>query len=98
MLQIPDLLTVGRAAKVTLSFTNPLAVPLTRCSVSLECAGTIWPVKEKVSDVSPKSGFYHTITLKPRYSAKPGAKTLVGVFSSEEIIDVNGSTKMDIRN
>ena len=97
-LQIPDLLTVGRTAKVRLSFTNPLAVPLTRCSVSLECAGTIWPVKEKVSDVPPKSGFYQTVILNPRYSAKPGAKTLVGVFSSEEMIDVNGSTKMDVRN
>ena len=86
---------VGRFAKVTLSFWNPLDVPLTRCSVSLECSGTIWPTKEKVQDVRGKSGFYHTITVKPR---KTGSKTFVVSFSSEEIIDINGSIKADVYN
>merc|ERR1719412_457320 len=55
---IPDRLTAGRFAKVTLSFTNPLDVPLTKCQISLECSGAIWPTKEKVHDVAAKSGFY----------------------------------------
>ena len=78
-----------------MSFTNPLDIPLTGCSISLECPGTIWPTKEKVRDVGVKAGFYHTITVKPR---KSGSKTFVVLFSSEEMIDVNGSIKVDVYN
>ena len=95
--QIADRLTAGRFAKVTLSFTNPLDVPLTKCQISLECSGTIWPTKEKVHDVAAKSGFYHTITVRPRKAtANSGPKTFIAVFSSEELDNINGSLKVEI--
>ena len=82
---------------MTLKFTNPLDVPLTKCKVSLECSGTIWPSKDNVKDVGPKAGFYHTITVRPRKdTSSSGPKTFIAVFSSEEIVDVNGSLKVDI--
>ena len=92
---MPDRLTAGRFAKVSMSFFNPLDVPLTRCSVNLECSGTIWPTKEKVQNIPPKSSFYNDVTVKPR---KTGSKTCVGVFSAEEMIDVNGSVKVEVYN
>ena len=97
LFQIPDRLTAGKFAKVSLSFTNPLDVPLTNCKISLECSGTIWPTEEKVHDVAPKAGFFHTITVRPRKpTASSGPKTFIAVFSSEELVDVNGSLKVDI--
>ena len=88
-----DRLTVRKLATITLKFTNPLDIPLTNCRVNLECSGTIWPTKEDVTDVPPKAGFYHTVTVRPR---KSGSRTFVAVFSSEEMIDVCGSLKVDI--
>ena len=66
--------------------------------MSLECAGTIWSLKERVPDVSPRSGFYHTIAVKTRWSAKSGPKTIVAAFSAEEMVDVNGSAKINVYN
>ena len=86
-------MTVRKLATITLKFTNPLDIPLTNCRVNLECSGTIWPTKEDVTDVPPKAGFYHTVTVRPR---KSGSRTFVAVFSSEEMIDVCGSLKVDI--
>ena len=63
--------------------------------MSLECAGTISPTKEKIPDVSKDSEFEHAIEVRPR---KTGSKTLVVSFSSEEMIDINGSIKADVYN
>ena len=88
-----DSLTVRKLATITLKFTNPLDIPLTNCRVNLECSGTIRPTREDVGDVPPKAEFYHTVTVRPR---KKGPRTFVALFSSEEMIDVNGSMKVDI--
>ena len=65
---------------------------LTRCSINLEGSGTIW-VNHPVEDVSANSEFCQTISVKPR---KTGFKAFVVSFSSEEMIDINGSIKVDV--
>ena len=80
-----------------LKFTNPLDVPLTKCKISMECSGTIWPTKDTVKDIPAKAGFYHTVTIRPRKdTSTSGPKTFIATFSSEEIVDINGSLKVDI--
>ena len=50
-----------------------------------------------MKDVGAKAGFYHTISVRPRKETSvSGPKTFIAVFSSEEMVDVNGSMKVDI--
>ena len=86
---------------MTLSFTNPLDVPLTNCKVNLECSGAIWPMREVVADVDSNGQFTHEITLNPRpqpWWASDAPKTLVAVFTSNEMSAVNGSAEVQVIN
>ena len=91
MKQVNGKLQQGRLGQVKLHFHNPLEVPLTRCQVSLECAGVVREMKEKVPEVGPKADFSHNVLVYPR---KKGEGTLVATFGSEEMIDVYGSCKI----
>ena len=94
-----DKLIAGNDETVNMYFTNPLAVPLTNCKVMLECSGAVWPMIEKVEDVGAGEVFNHTMTFKPRKQRwGSSAKTLVVVFSSEELNSVNGSVEVDVHN
>jgi hypothetical protein len=98
---VKDKLTAGKFAIVSLSFTNPLDVPLTNCKVNLECSGAIFPMSEKVEDVESKGEFKHAMTLNPRrqpWWSFGGEKTMVAVFSSNEMKDVNGSAEVEVSN
>ena len=92
MLQVNDGLTAGNDCVVTLSFANPLDVPLTNCKVTLEGSGTTLPVRESVQDVESKGQFSHELTVNPRRQPK----TLVAVFSSNEMNAVNGSMEVEV--
>ena len=87
--------------RVTLSFANPLDVPLTNCKVSLECSGAILPMRENVQDVEAKGQFSHELTVIPRkqpFGSSGAKKTLAAVFSSNEMYAVNGSVEVEITN
>jgi hypothetical protein len=86
-------LQTGRLGRIKLSFVNPLDVELTNCRLTTEAPGTIREVREKLPDVGPKATFIHSVLVTPR---KSGSTCLVASFSSEEMIDVHGSVKLDI--
>ena len=84
---------------VTFTFTNPLDVPLTNCQLSFEGSGTIWPVNERVEDVPASGEFKHVVTVNPRRQRwGASARTLVAVFSSKEMSNVNGSVEVQVHN
>ena len=86
---------------VTLSFANPLDVPLTNCKITLECSGAILPIRESVQDVETKGQFSHELTINPRrqpWWSSGAPKTLVAVFSSKEMNAVNGSVEVQVTN
>ena len=63
----------------------------------MECAGAIREIRERVPNIAPKASFTHTILATPRKSgAGSNPVTLVATFSSEEMIDVHGSAKVQI--
>ena len=66
---------------------------LFRCQITLECAGAIREIKERVPGVGARKDFIHTVLVNPR---KPGSGTVVATFGSEEMIDVFGSCKMNV--
>ena len=79
--------------RVKLSFKNPLAVPLTKCQINVECAGMMRPVQEKVRTIQANEEFNHSVLIVPR---KEGSGTLVATFGSEEMIDVYGSCSIQV--
>ena len=58
-------------------------------------------MKENVEDVPSKGEFKHVMTLNPRrqpWWSVGTEKTLVAVFSSNEMNDVNGSAEVEVSN
>ena len=93
-MQVNDGRTTGNDCWVTLSFANPLDVPLTNCKVTLECSGAVLPIRESVPDVESKGQFSHELAINPGRQplwSSGASKTLVAVFSSNEMTAVNGS-------
>ena len=80
-----------RRSRVQLSFANPLSVPLTRCSLSVEVAGSV--THTLVNDVRPGATVVEKLYILPR---RAGPTTLVATFSSEQLVDVKGSTKVEV--
>ena len=90
-------LQVNRLGQIEVSFTNPLDVTLTRCHVSVECAGVVRQVRERVGEVGPKENFTHKVMVMPRKEVgKSDTATLVATFGSEEMIDVFGSCSINV--
>ena len=84
---------------VTFTFTNPLDVPLTNCRLSFECSGAIWPRRDTVEDVPANGEFKHEMNINPRRQRwGQSANTLVAVFSSNEMNNVNGSAEVKVFN
>ena len=99
MIQVDDKVIAGTPSEVSFSFTNPLDVPLTNCQLSFEGSGAIWPMMEKVEDVPANGEFKHVVTINPRRQRWGAlARTLVAVFSSTEMTNVNGSVEVQIYN
>ena len=97
--KVADKLTAGKDTIVTFSFTNPLDVPLTNCQLSFEGSGAIWPVNERVEDVPANGELKHVVTVNPRRQRwGASARTLVAVFSSKEMSNVDGSVEVNIYN
>ena len=92
---------MGKDCTISLSFANPLDVPLTNCKVSLECSGAILPIRQRVPDLESKGQFSHELIINPRRQpewSSGASKTLVAVFSSTEMHAVNGSVDVEVNN
>jgi len=83
-----NVLKVGQSYDLDIGFTNPLNLTLTEASFSLESPNlTSGLVTFKVKDVKP----FETVNVVRRLTAKKvGETTVVVVFNSNQLIDVNG--------
>jgi len=82
----------GEEFEVQASFTNPLDVALTQCSVAVDglARELVFPQK----NVPAKGTF--TCTL-PITAYKVGQKELIMVFSSKQLDDINASKRVFVR-
>ncbi|KAK4298187.1 hypothetical protein Pmani_029452 [Petrolisthes manimaculis] len=87
---------VGQESSATLTFTNPLEVPLTDCHLTLEVGGGSYrPHTSRLSrEVRGRESFTFTYTFIPR---RAGERRLVCVFASKQLHGVTGSRKLTIR-
>lgn len=89
------LIEVGRVGRLAVSFINPLPVPLSKCRLTLDCPG-VFSLREQVSNVGARRSFQHTVLVRPRQAL--ANSTVVASFTSEEMIDVHGSAKLQFSN
>ena len=84
----------GKMTKVQISCPNPLEVPLTLCKLTIDGSSFCPEIREKLQDIPPKSTVLQNVYIHPK---KVGKATLVATFASEEMIDVYGSCKLEVR-
>nr|XP_023022029.1 hemocyte protein-glutamine gamma-glutamyltransferase-like isoform X1 [Leptinotarsa decemlineata]XP_023022031.1 hemocyte protein-glutamine gamma-glutamyltransferase-like isoform X1 [Leptinotarsa decemlineata] len=90
---VSGLQKIGETCEVNFSFRNPLDVPLTGCSYTAEGPGIRKPKIIKYRDVLPKE----VINMSQSFTAKgSGVRKIVFNFTSKEIHNVHGSTKIKI--
>lgn len=82
----PATAKAGDKVDIKFSFRNPLEIPLTQCSYTVEGPGVSKPKSEDHADVKPKE----TIVMSASFVAKkPGRKKIVVNFTSKEIHNVH---------
>ncbi|KAK7066356.1 hypothetical protein SK128_022864 [Halocaridina rubra] len=84
---------VGRISVVGVSFTNPLPVALTNCSLMVDAPGIMRPKTIQLDNVDPKAEMLYELKM---YPWKKTTSTVVATFNSKELIDLTGSTALDI--
>ncbi|XP_057699652.1 protein-glutamine gamma-glutamyltransferase 2-like [Corythoichthys intestinalis] len=79
----------------TLSFTNPLKVPLKGGVFTVEGAGLLCPTEVKVnSDIGPGQKAFVKLAFNP---VRPGIRKLLVDFFSDELKDVKGNATVIVR-
>lgn len=78
----------------TISFRNPLPVPLTKCSISAESTNGFFNIEDHpVPDIPAKAEFKWKQEIKPK---KTGVHSVSFSFDSEQLHDVSGSGSVKI--
>ncbi|XP_071092235.1 annulin-like isoform X1 [Haliotis cracherodii] len=105
----PDLELSGPATcglldtiKVDVSFTNPLTVALTRCSVSFaggfDPAGTTKDTM-KISNIGPGMSWNTTLNLRPQIQPRGQSMRALSIgFESKELSDITGKYSVELKN
>lgn len=94
-IETPEEVQVKKVSEATLSFTNPLDVPLTECQLSVDGAGLMRPKAIKIDSVVPPKGvFSHTVQFLPRIH---GERKIIATFNSKELFDIVGSKTVDVK-
>ncbi|XP_021352746.1 hemocyte protein-glutamine gamma-glutamyltransferase-like isoform X2 [Mizuhopecten yessoensis] len=93
-LKVPKEVKVGSPFKVIVSFNNPLPVTLTQCSLEIEGPGLLKPRTIKQSSVGAQQTFNYDMEMT---ASKPGTRTIIANFDSKEIVDINGSHEIEVK-
>lgn len=96
-IQGPDVGTLDEPISFTISFTNPLDVPLTKCDVSIESAGFEDKKDIRVKDVAANGTFGHTFKVKPT-TAGEHSHYIIFTFDSKELPDITAKKSVSIRD
>lgn len=86
-------LCVGKQCSATFSFQNPLDVPLTNCSVSVEGPGLQRPKVVPHRDILPGETISFTELFYPRVS---GERKILAVFNTKPLAGMTGSATVVI--
>ncbi|KAH7984773.1 hypothetical protein HPB52_023892 [Rhipicephalus sanguineus] len=86
--QVHGPVSVSRPMEYCLSFDNPLSVPLTGCSLTLDIPGMQQSHVVPVADVPAKGKFEYKSRIIPK---RPGEKSILAVFNSKELTDIRGN-------
>ncbi|CAH0557746.1 unnamed protein product [Brassicogethes aeneus] len=88
---LSGLCRVGEEFCVDFSFTNPLSIPLTQCSYTVEGPGMERAVTTLFRDVEPKE----PVTIQQVFQIKKsGERAIIATFTSKEIQGITGSTRV----
>ncbi|XP_033729964.1 protein-glutamine gamma-glutamyltransferase K-like [Pecten maximus] len=75
-------------------FKNPLPILLTLCYLEIQGPGLLKPKSIKQSSVGAKESFVYELEMT---ASKPGTRTIVASFDSKEIVDINGSCEIEVK-
>ncbi|XP_076766977.1 hemocyte protein-glutamine gamma-glutamyltransferase [Xylocopa sonorina] len=85
--------TVGNPSTISLSFKNPLKRTLTECRFNYAGPGLTRNKTLAFRDVEPEEDVYVEHQLVPQ---KAGPQTIIATFTSKELVDVTGSTVVEV--
>src|SRR5699024_2364032 len=88
-------LEVGREFTLEIRLTNPIKRVLEDCSFTIEGPGLNRPMRVNFRNILPGETVTNSIRLVPD---RPGARTVVVIFHSRQLIDVIGSKQLVIRS
>ncbi|XP_071540958.1 hemocyte protein-glutamine gamma-glutamyltransferase-like [Panulirus ornatus] len=93
-IQTPQEARVKQACEITLSFNNPLDVPLTELHLSVDGAGLLRSRSITIeSEVPPKGKFSHTMRFLPRIH---GDRKIIATVNSKELYDISGTKTLKV--
>ncbi|XP_069113007.1 hemocyte protein-glutamine gamma-glutamyltransferase-like [Argopecten irradians] len=93
-LKVSEEVKVGSTFKVLVSFTNPLPMRLTSCSLEVEGPGLQRPRRITQDSVGPKDTFTTEVEMT---AMKPGTRTIIASFDSKELVAIDGSCEIEVK-
>ncbi|XP_017761962.1 PREDICTED: hemocyte protein-glutamine gamma-glutamyltransferase-like, partial [Eufriesea mexicana] len=93
VIKIEDEPMVGRPSTISLSFKNPLQKTLTDCKFNYAGPGLTKNKTLSFRDVEPEEDVYVEHQLVPQ---RAGSQKIIATFTSKELVDVTGSTTVDV--
>nr|XP_061812928.1 protein-glutamine gamma-glutamyltransferase 2-like [Nerophis lumbriciformis] len=96
LIEVPSKVAVHQTVTGSISFTNPLPVPLKRGVFTVEGAGLVSPTVVKMNgDIGPGQKVRLDLTFTP---ARSGVRNLMVDFDSDRLQDVKGAATIIVGN
>lgn len=87
-------IAVGQEYGLEIQLTNPINRVLQECAFTIEGPGITRPMQIKFRDIQPGESISHSLRFVPQ---RAGARTIVVVFHSRQLIDVVGTKQVNVR-
>ncbi|KAB7498797.1 Hemocyte protein-glutamine gamma-glutamyltransferase [Armadillidium nasatum] len=84
---------VGKPLLVKFSFKNPLDISLRNCTLVVDGPGLTRPKSIPIKNVGPSELMEYELTIYPK---RAGSRSLIATFNSVQLVDLTGSTSVDI--
>lgn len=93
VIDAPKVAKTGEKCNVKFSFKNPLDMPLTECTYTIEGPGVSKAKENKFRDVKPNE----VVTLSESFTAKKaGVKKIVVNFNSKQVHNIHGTSDITL--
>lgn len=98
MIEVPEEVEYGEETKATVTFKNTTCIKMTKCTFSVESPGVLEAVTLEYSrPLLPGKEWSEKVVLNPRRRYRR-RREIVVEFSSNEVVDVEGSRKFKVVN